>query len=51
MLEGIIESGNNNLVVADVSTISAQSEHCAQRLRSAGIEMLGVPVMGGPASG
>src|SRR3712207_1477661 len=49
--EGIIESGNNNLVVADVSTISpAQSEHCAQRLRSAGIEMLGVPVMGGPAA-
>jgi 3-hydroxyisobutyrate dehydrogenase len=49
--EGIIESGNNNLIVADVSTISpAQSEHCAQRLRSAGIEMLGVPVMGGPAA-
>jgi len=49
--EGIIESGNNNLVVADVSTISpAQSEHCVQRLRSAGIEMLGVPVMGGPAA-
>ena len=49
--EGVIESENNNLVVADVSTISpAQSEHCAQRLRSAGIEMLGVPVMGGPAA-
>jgi 3-hydroxyisobutyrate dehydrogenase len=49
--EGVIESGNNNLIVADVSTISpAQSEHCAQRLRSAGIEMLGVPVMGGPAA-
>jgi 3-hydroxyisobutyrate dehydrogenase len=49
--EGVIESGNNNLVVADVSTISpAQSEHCAQRLRSVGIEMLGVPVMGGPAA-
>ena len=55
---GVIESGknhnhhnNNNLVVADVSTISpSQSEHCAQRLRNNGIEMLGVPVMGGPAA-
>ncbi len=49
--EGVVESENNNLIVADVSTISpAQSEHCGQRLRSAGIEMLGVPVMGGPAA-
>lgn len=49
--EGVVESENNNLIVADVSTISpAQSEHCAQHLRSAGIEMLGVPVMGGPAA-
>jgi 3-hydroxyisobutyrate dehydrogenase len=49
--EGVVESENNNLIVADVSTISpAQSEHCAQRLRSAGIEMLGIPVMGGPAA-
>jgi 3-hydroxyisobutyrate dehydrogenase-like beta-hydroxyacid dehydrogenase len=49
--EGVVDSENNNLIVADVSTISpAQSEHCAQRLRSAGIEMLGVPVMGGPAA-
>jgi 3-hydroxyisobutyrate dehydrogenase len=49
--EGVIESGNSNLVVADVSTISpAQSEHCARQLRSTGIEMLGVPVMGGPAA-
>jgi 3-hydroxyisobutyrate dehydrogenase-like beta-hydroxyacid dehydrogenase len=49
--EGVVESENNNLIVADVSTISpAQSEHCAQRLRSAGIEMLAVPVMGGPAA-
>jgi 3-hydroxyisobutyrate dehydrogenase len=49
---GVIESGkHNNLVVADVSTISpSQSEHCAQRLRNAGIEMLGIPVMGGPAA-
>lgn len=49
--KGAIESGNHNLVVADASTISpSQSEHCAQRLRSAGIEMLGIPVMGGPAA-
>ncbi len=54
---GVIDSGkkhnhkNNNLVVADVSTISpSQSEYCAQRLRNNGIEMLGVPVMGGPAA-
>jgi 3-hydroxyisobutyrate dehydrogenase len=49
---GVIESGNHhNLVVADASTISpSQSEYCAQRLRNAGIEMLGIPVMGGPAA-
>jgi 3-hydroxyisobutyrate dehydrogenase len=48
---GVIESGNHNLVVADASTISpSQSQHCAQRLRNAGIEMLGIPVMGGPAA-
>ncbi len=48
---GVIESGNRNLVVADASTISpSQSAHCAQRLRSAGIEMLGIPVMGSPAA-
>jgi 3-hydroxyisobutyrate dehydrogenase len=48
---GVIESANRNLVVADASTISpSQSEHCAQRLRNAGIEMLGMPVMGGPAA-
>jgi 3-hydroxyisobutyrate dehydrogenase len=49
--KGVIESGNHNLVVANSSTISpSQSEHCAQRLRTAGIEMLGTPVMGGPAA-
>jgi 3-hydroxyisobutyrate dehydrogenase-like beta-hydroxyacid dehydrogenase len=48
---GVIESGNHNLIVADISTISpAQSKYCAQRLRNRGIEMLGVPVMGGPAA-
>jgi 3-hydroxyisobutyrate dehydrogenase len=49
--KGVIESGNHNLVVANASTISpSQSEYCAQRLRNAGIEMLGIPVMGGPAA-
>jgi 3-hydroxyisobutyrate dehydrogenase-like beta-hydroxyacid dehydrogenase len=49
---GVIESSNRNLVVADASTISpSQSEYCAQRLHDdAGIEMLGMPVMGGPAA-
>jgi 3-hydroxyisobutyrate dehydrogenase-like beta-hydroxyacid dehydrogenase len=49
--EGVIESTNDRLIVADISTIAPfQSEYCAQRLRKAGIEMLGVPVMGGPAA-
>jgi 3-hydroxyisobutyrate dehydrogenase-like beta-hydroxyacid dehydrogenase len=48
---GVIESSNRNLVVADASTISpSQSEYCAQRLHDTGIEMLGMPVMGGPAA-
>jgi 3-hydroxyisobutyrate dehydrogenase-like beta-hydroxyacid dehydrogenase len=49
--DGIIESENHNLVVADASTISpSQSEYCAQHLRNSGIEMLGIPLMGGPAA-
>jgi 3-hydroxyisobutyrate dehydrogenase len=48
--DGIIESNNRDVIVADASTISPmQSEHCAQALRRARIEMLGMPVMGGPA--
>ncbi|MDQ3806616.1 MAG: NAD(P)-dependent oxidoreductase [Thermoproteota archaeon] len=51
---GVIESrkhNNTNLIVADMSTISpSQSEYCARRLREEGIEMLGIPVMGGPAA-
>src|SRR5688572_15421211 len=48
---GIIETANRDIIVADASTISpSQSEHCAQVLRQAGIEMLGMPVMGGPAA-
>lgn len=39
------------LIVADVSTISPeQSTYCAQELRRVDIEMLGAPVMGGPAA-
>lgn len=49
--DGVVKTSNRNLVVADASTISPQqSEHCAQGLRKAGIEMLGMPVMGGPAA-
>lgn len=48
---GVIESSNRNLVLADASTISpSQSEYCAQHLRNSGIEMLGIPLMGGPAA-
>jgi 3-hydroxyisobutyrate dehydrogenase len=40
-----------NLIVIDCSTIlPTQSEYCARELRSNKIEMLGVPVMGGPAA-
>ena len=49
--EGIIESTNRSLIVADASTISPlESQNCARELRMAGIEMLGMPVMGGPAA-
>lgn len=49
---GIVQSKNRQLLVADASTISpSQSARCAQALRQgAGIEMLGMPVMGGPAA-
>jgi len=48
---GMIQSSNRDLIIADSSTISpSQSKHCAQVLRRAGIEMLGMPVMGGPAA-
>jgi len=48
---GIVESTNHHVIVADASTISPlQSEHCAKELRMAGIDMLSMPVMGGPAA-
>jgi 3-hydroxyisobutyrate dehydrogenase len=49
--DGIIETANRSVIVADASTISPQqSKYCALELRKAGIEMLGMPVMGGPAA-
>jgi 3-hydroxyisobutyrate dehydrogenase len=48
---GVIETSNRKVIVSDASTISpSQSEHCARELRMAEIEMLGMPVMGGPAA-
>lgn len=49
--QGVVKSGNKGLVVADASTISpSQSESCAANLRKYSMEMLGMPVMGGPAA-
>lgn len=49
---GLVKSGNRSLIVADASTIApSQSRQLADALRrQAGIEMLGMPVMGGPAA-
>lgn len=49
--KGGIAGSKNRPIVADASTISPmQSQYCAQELRRHGIEMLGMPVMGGPAA-
>jgi 3-hydroxyisobutyrate dehydrogenase len=49
--EGLINTDNRGLIIADASTISpAQSSSNARALQSKGIEMLGMPVMGGPAA-
>lgn len=49
--DGVIASARSGLIVADVSTISpSQSEQCAKILRKDAIELLGMPVMGGPAA-
>lgn len=46
-----IAKSSNKPIVADASTISPlQSKQVAQSLRQAGVEMLGMPVMGGPAA-
>jgi len=48
--EGVAAS-KNRPIVADASTIApSQSEQLAQELKKHGIEMLGMPVMGGPAA-
>jgi 3-hydroxyisobutyrate dehydrogenase len=47
--ENGISKSSNRSVVADASTIApSQSEYLALNLRKKGIEMLGMPVMGGP---
>ena len=46
---GISSVGRSDLVIADASTISpSQSQSCAAVLRKRRVEMLGMPVMGGP---
>jgi 3-hydroxyisobutyrate dehydrogenase len=48
---GIAKSKKGAPIIADASTISPeQSAYCAQELRKDGVEMLGMPVMGGPAA-
>jgi 3-hydroxyisobutyrate dehydrogenase-like beta-hydroxyacid dehydrogenase len=48
---GIAKSKKGAPIIADASTISPeQSAYCAQELRKGGVEMLGMPVMGGPAA-
>jgi 3-hydroxyisobutyrate dehydrogenase len=49
--DGIIAANHKDLVVADSSTISPeQSKYNAEALRRNEIEMLGMPLMGGPAA-
>jgi 3-hydroxyisobutyrate dehydrogenase len=49
--DGLAHSATNGLVIVDTSTVSpAQSKSIAAELRIRGIELLGVPVMGGPAA-
>jgi 3-hydroxyisobutyrate dehydrogenase len=49
--DGIIAANRKELVVADSSTISPeQSKYNAEALRRNEIEMLGMPLMGGPAA-
>jgi 3-hydroxyisobutyrate dehydrogenase len=48
--EGIINSNRKNLIVANSSTISPnESKYCANLFRKSEIEMLGMPIMGGPS--
>lgn len=48
--DGIINSNRKNLIVANSSTISPnESKYCANLFRKREIEMLGMPIMGGPS--
>ncbi|HZD82186.1 MAG TPA: NAD(P)-dependent oxidoreductase [Nitrososphaeraceae archaeon] len=48
--EGIVDSNRKNLIVANSSTISPnESKYCANLFRKRQIEMLGMPIMGGPS--
>jgi 3-hydroxyisobutyrate dehydrogenase-like beta-hydroxyacid dehydrogenase len=48
--QGVIDSNNNDLIIADCTTISAdQSSYCFEILKEKkGITLLSAPVMGGP---
>jgi 3-hydroxyisobutyrate dehydrogenase-like beta-hydroxyacid dehydrogenase len=48
---GIVAAGRKHLIIADSSTISPeQSKYCAERLRQKQIDLIGMPVMGGPTA-
>ena len=50
-IQGIGKGNRNHLIVADCSTISPkESEYIAEHLRKIEIEMLGMPIMGGPTA-
>jgi 3-hydroxyisobutyrate dehydrogenase len=49
--EGIITSNRKYLIVANSSTISPkESKYCAEQFRKREVEMLGMPMMGGPSA-
>ena len=46
---GVIETGNKNVIVSDFSTISPkESDYCYQEFKKKNISMMSIPVMGGP---
>ena len=48
---GIVAAHRKQLIIANSSTISPeQSKYCAERLRQKEIDLIGMPVMGGPAA-
>jgi 3-hydroxyisobutyrate dehydrogenase len=48
--QGIIETHNSELIIADCTTIRPeQSSHCSEMLKEKGISLLSAPVMGGPS--